>query len=78
MHFVPDLFNKPQPNFKLVLEKTSLNDVTKKYVIKDTKGYDPITFLNTVKGIIPSKLREDPQTKVRMSLSCTMVKSDQR
>ena len=73
---VPDLFNKPQPNFRLVLEKTSLNRVTNKYVIKETDGYDPVVFLNTVKGLILSKLRESPQSKVRASIICTMVKSD--
>ena len=60
---VPNLFNKPQSNFRLVLDKESLNKSTVKYVINETYGYDPVTFLNAVKGIILSKLREIPQTK---------------
>ena len=74
--FIPDLFDKQQPNFKLVLEKTSLNKATNKYVINETGGYDPITLLNIVKKLILSKLRENPQTKVRISILCTMVKSN--
>ena len=69
-----DMFNKPQqPDFKLVLEKSALNKSTAKYVINETEGYDPITFLNMVKETILDKIRENPNSKVRVNLPCTMV-----
>ena len=71
-----NLLNKPQPNFRLVVDKTSLSGVTNKYVIKETDRYDPLTLLNVVKEVILNKLRENPQTKTCMSVSCTMVKSN--
>ena len=53
-----------------------MNKATNKYVINETEGYDLITLLNVVKELILSKLRVNPQTKARMILFCTMVKSN--
>ena len=74
VNLVPNLFNQPKPNFSLVLDKESLNKSTVKYVINETDGYDPIALFKAVKETILNKLRENPPTKVRMVLLCTMVK----
>ena len=65
---------QPVREFRLVLNNKSLNKSTLKYIINNTEGYDPITLLNMVKEKILNRFRKNPQTKIRVVLSRTMVK----
>ena len=69
--------------FTLVLSKKAFKNVIRKYEINDPEeldGYDPITFLNDVKGTIIEKIIQERNEnrqgiKVRMSLICLMEKN---
>ena len=65
--------------FELVLHKTALNKSTKKFIVKDSDElarFDPVTLFFLMKDIIISKLKENLQTKARIGVSCTLIKSN--
>ena len=72
---VSDLFNTQKSVFKLILNKKFKNAV-KKYKINTPGYYDPIILFNDVKETIFKKIREEKSSKVRLSMHCLMVKTD--
>ena len=66
----------PRHPFKIRKTASALNCFTNQYAIEGHAGYDPNSFLSTVKQSIISLLLNNSQTKVVLVLRCMMEKTN--
>ena len=66
----------PRHPFKIRKTASALNRFTNQYAIEGHAGYDPNSFLTTVKQSIISLLSNNSQTKVVLVLRCMMEKTN--
>ena len=66
----------PRHPFKIRKTASALNRFTNQYAIEGHSGYDPKSFLTTVKQSIISLLSNNSQTKVVLVLRCMMEKTN--
>ena len=62
--------------FKLILNKRFKNEV-KKHKIKTPEYFHPLTLFDDVKETIFKKFKEEKRSKVRFSMHCLMVKTNE-
>ena len=65
----------PRHPFKIRKTASALNRFTNQYAIEGHAGYDPKSFLTTVKQSIISLLSNNRQTKFQMILKCVFEKN---
>jgi hypothetical protein len=70
-------FDKQEKDvFELKESKSALNKFTTQYTIHGRDGYDPLSFLKTIKPQVSKLLTDNRGTKVKMILHCMMEKND--
>ena len=73
---VIDRLIQSRHSFELVERESAFNKYVTQYKIEGVKGYGPESFLSAVKPTILTFIRENPDTKIKLILKCTMSKTD--